>query len=167
MRAAQSALMIGGALLASGWASLQAQSSATQLVTFRVLPAREASASAPALPMAIPARAGESAGAGTSAAIGRASYALTTNEANQKVAVGLDRAMPKGLVLSVALGAPAGAASAGAVPISVVSADLVTGIPALSSGSFPAAFVLSATASPTTATPGTTRIVTFTIVAGQ
>ena len=165
MRTAQAALMIGGALLASGWGSLEAQSSATQVVTFGVLPAREASASAPSLPLAIPARA--SARAGTSAILGSASYALTTNEANQKVAVGLDRPMPSGLVLSVALGAPAGAASVGAVPVSVISADLVTGIPALSSGSFPASFVLSASATPSGATAGTTRIVTFTIVAGQ
>ena len=93
------------------------------------------------------------------------SYAITTNEVNQKIIASIDQPMPGGLMLEVALAAPAGATSAGNVALGTAGADVVTGISSLRESALPISYRLSAT---TNAQLGSsTRTVTFTIVAGS
>ena len=86
--------------------SLQAQT-ATQTVTFRVIPISRVSVSGAAAPVTVNSAVAGS--APTSAAVGGSSYAITTNETNQKISAALDQALPSGVSLAVTLAAPAGA----------------------------------------------------------
>lgn len=93
------------------------------------------------------------------------SYAITTNEVNQKITASIDQAMPGGVTLEVSLAAPTGAMSAGNVTLGTAGADVVTGISSLREVALPISYRLSAT---TAAQLGaSTRTVTFTIVAGS
>jgi hypothetical protein len=93
------------------------------------------------------------------------SYAVTTNESNQKITASIDLPMPSGVTLEVTLAAPAGATSAGAVPLSTSGADVVTGITSTNASSLPVTYRLSATPAVYLNTPAA-RTVTFTIVSG-
>jgi hypothetical protein len=141
---------------------LQAQT-ATQAVGFRVVPISRAIVSGPAGPLVVSTAIAGS--APTSASMGGTSYAITTNESNQKISAALDAPMPSGVSLAVALAPPAGAASIGSIPLGTTSSDLVTGISAVNAVALPIVYTLSATATAPIA-PGT-RTVTFTIMAGQ
>jgi hypothetical protein len=152
----------GVAALGLGVEDLHAQT-ATQTVRFSVVPISRVAISGSAGPIVV-----STANPGsppTSASMGGTSYAITTNESNQKIAAALDAPMPGGVSLAVALGAPAGAASQGSMTLNTASADLVTGITGVSAASLPIVYTLSASASATVA-PGT-RTVTYTIMAGQ
>ena len=100
----------------------------------------------------------------TSATSTGSSYAITTNEANQKITASIGQAMPDGVTLEVALGAPAGAASTGSVPLGTASSDVVTGISATAASELPITYRLHAT--PQVQLGPTSRTVTFTIVSG-
>ena len=93
------------------------------------------------------------------------SYAITTNEVNQKIIASIDQSMPAGVTLEVALAAPSGASSAGTVALGTSGADVVTGISNLRESALPISYRLSATASAQLGQ--STRTVTFTIVAGS
>jgi hypothetical protein len=68
------------------------------------------------------------AGQAPDAATASASYAVTTNGKNQKIAAALDQDLPKGLTLFATMAAPANATGAGRVELSKKGADLVSGI---------------------------------------
>jgi hypothetical protein len=145
-----------GCLFLSGTARVQAQT-ATQVVTFRVVAQSHASVGAP--PAAIPIRA-------TSASVGSASYAITTNEANQKITGALDEPMPGSMTLAVSLAAPAGAVSAGSTTLHTVASDLVTGISPSQAEQLPMEYTMSAV--PTRSdghAAGERRMVTYTVLA--
>lgn len=92
------------------------------------------------------------------------SYAITTNEANQKITASIDQPMPAGVTLEVQMGAPGGALSAGTVQLGTAGADVVTGIAATASSALPITYRLNAG---TQVQLGpTARTVTFTIVSG-
>jgi hypothetical protein len=141
---------------------VQAQT-ATQTVTFRVVPISRIAVSAPAGPIVV--STANPGSAPTSASMGGTSYAISTNETNQKITAALDAPMPNGVSLAISLAAPAGAASVGSTTLSTASADVVTGISTVSAASLPIVYTLSA-ASNASVAPGT-RTVTFTIAAGQ
>ena len=136
--------------------------SATQVVTFQVTPIRQIAVSGNPSPLVI---GGAVAGSQpTSVTTDGTSYALTTNEANQKIIASLDTPMPDGVMLEVTLAPPAGATGAGAVALSTTGSDVVTGIARTSQAGLPISYRLSATAA--VQLPAATRTVTFTIVSG-
>ena len=106
------------------------------------------------------------AGSGPSAAqsAGVATYDITTNEVNRKITAQINSAMPTGLALSITLGAPTGATSAGSVALSATAADVVTGIANVSESGLAITYDLTATAA--AAVQSGTRTVTLTITAG-
>lgn len=118
-------LLFLGALcvLASGQA-VQAQ--ATQTVTFEVQAINEIATSGdPGALVVSAATAGQQPDAVSDSST---TYAITTNETNQKITAALDAAMPAGVTLTIQLAAPTGATSAGAVTLTDSAADVVTGI---------------------------------------
>lgn len=136
---------------------------ATQVVRFQVNAINQVAVSGSPAPMVINfATAGNALapviGSGTS-------YAVTTNESNQKITASVDQPLPSGVTLEVALAAPAGAVSAGAVQLSTSSADVVTGITSANASSLPITYRLSATPTVHLSAPAA-RTVTFTIVSG-
>jgi hypothetical protein len=100
----------------------------------------------------------------TSATSTGSSYAITTNETNQKITASINQTMPAGVTLEVQMGAPSGAVSAGTVQLGTASADVVTGISASASSALPITYRLNA-ATQVQMGP-TARTVTFTIVSG-
>lgn len=147
--------------LALNAATVAAQS-ATQTVQFQVTAVNQIAVSGNPAPLAITTA---TAGSGlTSATSTGTSYAITTNEANQKITASIDQSMPAGVTLEVQLGAPSGASSTGSVSLGTASADLVTGISTIAAAALPITYRLNAG---TQVQLGpTARTVTFTIVAG-
>ena len=94
-----------------------------------------------------------------------ATYAITTNETNQKVTAQIDSDMPSGVGLSVSLAAPSGGTSAGAVSLSTTAQDVVTGISTVNASGLGVSYTLTAT-SAAGVVPAGSRTVTYTIVAG-
>jgi hypothetical protein len=100
----------------------------------------------------------------TSETASTTTYAISTNELNQKIVASLDQALPSGVGLDVTLAAPAGASSRGAVPLATAGADVVTGISSTAASALPITYRLNATASASVVSA--TRTVTYTIVSG-
>ena len=147
--------------IGSGTGSLLAQT-ASQTVTFSVVSMSRAVVSGSARPLIVRTA---TVGRVRTIAPGRgASFAITTNESNQKIAASLDAPMPSGESLAVSLAAPAGAVSAGSTALGTASADVVTGISSVSAMALPIVYTLSATAAAMVAP--CKRVVTFTITAG-
>jgi hypothetical protein len=163
MRFKRLAMAVTGVMALGFSASpLQAQT-AYQTVTFSVVPMSRVAVSGVVAPLIVTsAAAGQ---APTSATVGGATYAITTNESNQKISASLDQTLPAGVSLAVALGAPAGAASMGSTALSTAAADVVTGISALTASALPITYTLSATSAAPVA--ASSRKITFTITAGQ
>ena len=150
-------------VLAFGAALSAGAQTATQTVRFQVVPMSRIAVSGTAGPLIVTAAAPGA--QPTSATMGGTSYGITTNETNQKITAAIDSPMPTGMTLAVAMGAPAGAASAGLMTLGTSSADVVTGISTVSASALPITYTLSASSTAPVA-PGT-RTVTFTIAAGQ
>jgi hypothetical protein len=135
---------------------------ATQRVTFQVIPLSKMSVSGNPTALVI-----SSASAGvapTPATASGGTYAITTNEHQQKISALLDAAMPDGVTLEVALAAPPGATSVGLVALGPSAADVVTGITPTTASALPISYRLSASASADAPT-AQSRVVTFTILA--
>jgi hypothetical protein len=148
--------LAGAAVVLAALGNVLEAQTATQTVTFRVVAASRATVGAPPAPLTM---------RSTAAAVGAASYAITTNEANQKITASLDRPLPAGVDLSVALTPPAGARSVGAAQLGSVGTDVLTGIPAATASGLPVVYRVSAGAGARAA--AAQRTVTYTIVAGQ
>ena len=142
--------------------SVDAQS-ATQVVRFQVNAINQIAVSGNPAPLVLNSAAAGS--APTSVTANGSTYAITTNEANQKITASIDQALPIGVTLDVTLAAPAGAASIASVPLSTSGADVVTGISSVAAGALPITYRLSATPTVQMAAPAA-RTVTFTIVSG-
>ena len=159
MRFNHSVIAVCGSLaLALCAGQVQAQT-ATQMVRFKVVAMnRVAIASASAsLTMQRP----SAANVRTTAAVAGSSYGITTNEANQKITASLNAPLPRGVSLSVALAAPDGAKSKGTKALGTASADVVTGITAVSASELPITYTLSGSAEKIGP-----RVVTYTITSG-
>ncbi len=143
-----------------GAASAQAQS-ATQTVTFQVDAINQiAFSGSPSLVVNT-----ATAGSNPASATAAAAWAVTTNQTGAKVTASIGSAMPAGLTLTVDLGAPTGASSAGAQSLGTTSVDLVTGITKIAEGSLSVTYSLSATAAAGVVS-STSRTVTYTITGG-
>lgn len=135
---------------------------ATQTVQFQVNAVNQIAVTGNPAPLAISTAI---AGSGlTSATSAGTSYAITTNEANQKITASINQAMPAGVTLEVQLQAPVGAVSTGSMQLGTSSADLVTGISTTSASALPVTYRLNA--STQVQLGPTARTVTFTIVSG-
>lgn len=105
------------------------------------------------------------AGAEPGSATATAVWAVTTNQMNAKVTASINAAMPAGVTLTVALGSPTGATSAGAQALGTTAVDVVTGITQVAQSALGATYTLTATAA-AGVVPSATRTVTFTITGG-
>lgn len=144
-----------------GPASVAAQT-ATQVVRFEVNPINQIAVSGSPAPLTITTATAGS--APTSVTAAGTSYAITTNQSNQKITASLDQTLPAGVTLEISLAAPGGAASSGSVALTTSGADVVTGISATSASSLPIEYRLSAT--PAVQLGATARTVTLTVVSG-
>ena len=134
---------------------------ATQTVTFSVVSISRAAVSGLVSPLIMrPAVAGRKS---TSGSVGGSTFAIATNEANQKIAASLDMPMPTGVSLAVSLAAPAGGASLGSTNLGIAAADLVTGVPA-GNAALPITYLLNAKND--APRPAGNRVVTYTIMSG-
>ncbi|MDB4898690.1 MAG: hypothetical protein JWN53_498 [Gemmatimonadetes bacterium] len=148
--------LLAFALLMGGARSAGAQS-ATQLVTFRVVGINRGAVAAVAA--ALPDRT-------ASTGLSRGSYSVATNEPLQKIVAGLDRDMPQGTALSVALTAPRGARSSGTTQLGAQSADVVTGLIAGAASDLPMVYSIDVHGS-RSEEKMQARTVTYTIITGQ
>lgn len=135
---------------------------ATQVVHFRVDAVNQLAVSGNPAPLIVSAAiAGE---APTSATASTTTYAISTNEVNQKIVASLDQPLPAGIGLEVTLAAPTGASSRGATTLATSGSDVVTGIAPIASSALPITYRLNATVSaPVTSV---TRTITYTIISG-
>jgi len=148
-------------ILMAGAASAASAQTATQTVTFQVDAINQiAFTGSPSLVVNT-----ATAGANPSAATASANWAVTTNQTGAKITASIGSAMPAGVTLSVNLGAPAGATSAGAQALSTTAVDLVTGITKVAQGSLGVTYSLSATAA-AGVVASTSRTVTYTVTGG-
>lgn len=141
---------------------LASAQTATQVVTFSVVSSTRVAFGSVAAPLraaqASPDR------TRTSAVVAGTSYAIVTNEKNQKITASIDDAVPKAVSLAVALGAPQGAASKGLTLLSTTSTDVVTGISGSDGVALPMSYQWNGNAA-AVARLGN-RVVTYTITAG-
>lgn len=140
-----------------------AAQTATQVVRFEVTAVNQIGVSGSPAPLVI--NAATAGLAPTSVMASGSTYAVTTNESNRKITASLDQSLPNGVTLEVSLAPPAGAASAGNVPLSTEGTDVVTGISSAAAAALPITYRLSATPTVLMSAPAV-RVVTFTIVAG-
>ena len=160
MRLAKTALAGVTALAAAGGSAIG--QTATQVVNIRVDAVSQLSVSGnPAALVVSAAIAGQSP---TNASASTTTYAISTNESNQKIVASLNQSMPAGTELEVTLAAPSGASSRGATALATAGADVVTGISTIASSALPITYRLSASVS--ASVTNTARTVTYTIVSG-
>lgn len=142
-------------------ASTASAQTATQTVTFQVDAINQiAFTGSPSLVINT-----ATAGSAPTAATASANWAVTTNQTGAKISASIGSAMPAGVTLSVTLGAPAGATSAGAQPLATIAVDLVTGITKVAQGTLGVTYSLAATAEAGVVS-STSRTVTYTITGG-
>lgn len=160
IKAAFAAIVIAG--LGAGVAFAGAE--ATQTVTYEVQAINELAVSSSTVSLTVnSATAGSAPNAVTNTAT---TYDITTNETNRKITGALNTAMPSGVTLSVTLGAPEGATSAGKTALTNTAADLVTGISTLNETGKAISYELAAT-SAAGVVPSASKTVTLTITAGS
>jgi len=135
---------------------------ATQTVTYEVQAINEISVSGN--PAALIVNAAVAGSAPTAVSNSSTTYAITTNQTTRKITGAINTAMPSGLTLTVTLAAPTGGSSAGAVTLTAVAADLVTGISTLNESGSIITYNLSATSAAGVVTSDT-RTVTLTLTA--
>lgn len=151
-------------MVATGAARPVGAQTATQVVRFQVNAVNQIAVSGNPMPMVI-----NSATPGsmpTAVVATGTTYAVKTNETNQKISASIDRPMPAGVTLEVSLAAPASAASLGTVALTTGAADVVSGISSVAASALPITYRLSATTA-VQMPAAETRTVTFTIVSGS
>ena len=156
-------LTVIAALGATFATSAFAANSAEQTVTYQVSAINELAVSGN--PGALIVNAAVAGSAPSSVSDSSTSYSITTNEVSRKITGSIDSNMPSGLTLTVALVAPSEATSAGALSLSTVAVDLVTGIDTLNESAKGITYDLSAT-SAAGVVPSASKTVTLTITAG-
>lgn len=135
---------------------------ATQTVTFSVVSSTRVAIGSVAAPLRTAQASPD--GTRTSAVVAGTSYAIVTNEKNQKITASIDGAVPRALSLAVALGAPSGAASKGLTLLSTTSTDVVTGISGSDGAALPMSYQWNGKAAAVAGIRN--RVVTYTITAG-
>ncbi|HXT13989.1 MAG TPA: hypothetical protein VN706_00065 [Gemmatimonadaceae bacterium] len=138
------------------------QAQATQTVTFAVQEINQISASgSPSLTIST-----ATAGSQPTQATATGHYAITTNDSTRKITIALDDTMPTDVTLKATLAAPAASgASAGALTLTKVAQDAVTGITQVAESNLLISYTLDALVTAGVVN-SSTRTVTLTIVAG-
>jgi hypothetical protein len=142
---------------------LEAQT-ATQVVTFSVLSSTRVAIGNLTAPA--PTEVAPGARARTSAMVAGTSYAVATNEENQKITASIDAPVPSVLSLSVSLVAPRGAVSRGLRSLTTSATDVVTGITGSDGAALPMKYQWNRTSN-APAEALNNRVVTYTITAGS
>jgi hypothetical protein len=151
-------LAIAASVFAAKDASAQ---TATQTVSYEVAAVDQISVSgSPSLVVNT-----ATAGSALTSATASGAYAVTTNGTNRKITASLDSNMPSGVTLTVSLGAPSNAVSAGTVTLSTTAQDVVTGISTVNESGLSIGYGLSATVA-AGVVPAGNKTVTYTITAG-
>lgn len=150
------------ALAATGLAARDASAqTATQTVSYEVTAVDQISvAGSPSLVIN-----GATAGSALTSATASGTYSVTTNGTNRKITASIDTDMPTGLTLTVTLGAPTGGTSTGAVELSTVDQDVVTGITEVNESGLSISYGLSAALTAGVVAAGN-KTVTYTVTAG-
>lgn len=160
MKAAQfaSVFVLAVSVLAARDASAQ---TATQTVSYEVAAVDQISVSgSPSLVVNA-----ATAGNALTSATASGTYAVTTNGADRKITASIDSNLPTGVTLTVTLGAPTGATSAGAVTLGTTAQDVVTGISTVNESGLAIDYGLSASIT-AGVVPAGNRTVTYTVTAG-
>lgn len=151
-------LAIAAAVFAATDASAQ---TATQSVSYEVAAVDQISvAGSPSLVVN-----SATAGSALNSATASGTYAVTTNGSNRKITASIDSNMPSGVTLTVSLGAPTGATSAGTVTLSTTAQDVVTGITTVNQSGLSIGYGLAADIT-AGVVPAGNKTVTYTITAG-
>lgn len=129
--------------------------SASQVVRFRVIAQTRAEVAPVSGPVSL-----RSATAGMSTS----ALALATNDPNLKVVASLDRPLPAGASLSLALGDRAMAANSGGLPLGTTTTDVITRLAPTDGSRIPVAYRISAGGRQGTPA-GEQHLVTYTILA--
>lgn len=138
-----------------------AAQSDTQVVTIVVADINEIAVSSGTLSLTInSATAGSNPDADTDATT---TYDITTNGSSKKITAALGSAYATGISLALTLGAPTGASSSGAVTLTTVAQDMVTGITKLAETGVSISYTASATAAAVSNGAGEAQTVTLTI----
>ena len=103
------------------------------------------------------------AGSGLLSVTGIGTYDITTNATNKKITAALDLAMASDVALTVAFTAPTVGTSAGAVALTAVAQDVVTGITEVDETAIPISYTLSADVT-AGIVASTTRTLTYTLI---
>ncbi|HXT13993.1 MAG TPA: hypothetical protein VN706_00085 [Gemmatimonadaceae bacterium] len=136
---------------------------ATQTISFRVEPINQISVQgSPVLTVrdAIPG------GPLSSVTVDGSTWSVTTNSTGAKITANLDQDLPAGLTLSVSLGAPTGAASAGLQVLRTTPVDVVANVSRTAAADLPIRYRLDAAITSGVVVEGTRHIV-FTITDGM
>lgn len=144
-------------------ASLFGSNSATQTVTFSVIPINEISVTGNPGTMTV--STSPAGAAPNTASDSSTSYAITTNGSYRKITAAINSPMPVGVTLTVDVTAPTGATSAGAVMLGTTPADVVTGITGIAESGRRITYVSAAT-SEAGVINSQSRTVTLTVTAG-
>lgn len=160
MKAARLALVTGALVAAT--AGRGAAQTATQTVTYAVSAINQISITGTPSLSVTTATAGS---APTSVSDATSAWSVTTNQTGAKISASIPTAMGTGLTLSVNLGAPSGATSAGLLALGTTAVDLVTSITKLASAGLTATYQLAATAAAGVVS-SSTKVVTYTISGG-
>jgi hypothetical protein len=160
IKAVFAALVLAGL----GATAAYAGNSAQQTVTYEVQAINELSVSSPTVSLTVnSATAGQAPNVATDATT---TYSITTNETGRKITGAINSNMPSGVTLSVTLGAPTGASSAGKQALSTTAVDLVTGISTLNETGKSIGYELAAT-SAAGVVASASKTVTLTITAAE
>jgi CheY-like chemotaxis protein len=154
-------IIISGLLVAAAAGSANAQTTATQSVSFQVDAINQIAVTGTPSLVINTAVAGS---APTSATSNGSTWAVTTNQTGAKITASINANMPAGVTLSATLGAPSGATSAGTVALTTSAVDVVTGITKQAASGLSIDYQLDATA--TAGVQSGTRTVTYTITGG-
>ncbi len=160
MKGVLSVLPIAALLL--GLAEEASAQTATSTVTYEVAAINEISLSSSTASLTVNAA---TAGSAPTAVTVAQTRAVTTNQSTAKVTGAINTNMPAGLTLSVTLGNPTGATSAGKQALTSIAADLVTGITKLNESGLSLTWELAATAA-AGVVASATKTATFTITGG-
>lgn len=159
--------MTAGRILATmaflGAATVAQAQTATQNVTIQVNAINQIAVTGGSPSLAISTA---TAGSDPTDATASVSWAITTNQSNQKITASIDVALPANVSLAASLVAPSGATSAGSQALSITAVDLVTGISTLAASGLGLTYTLSATPE-AGVVASTTRTVTYTITSGS
>ncbi|MEE8146326.1 MAG: hypothetical protein V3T24_01880 [Longimicrobiales bacterium] len=160
MKGVRSILPIAALLL--GLVEGASAQTATSTVTYEVTAINEISLSSSTVSLTVNAA---TAGSAPTAATVAQTWAVTTNQTAAKVTGAINTAMPSGLTLSVTLGNPASATSAGKKALTAIAVDLVTGITKLNESGLSLDWELGATAA-AGVVASANKTATFTITGG-